>query len=188
MSLEGSFLLLFAIGASFFLISFLLGEFLHGADTVIGDVAHDVFHIGSPTDGGDDSVSPFSLRTVMMFLTGFSAVGYISRHFGSPGWLAFVFGALVGFAAAWMVYKLLSLLAKYSARRNWRIDDAWGQEAEVIVRIEPEGLGKILVTVHGQVVNFPAKSNEKMLLPQGARVTIVDIDRERGVATVASSS
>ena len=122
----------------------------------------------------------------MMFLTGFSAVGYICIHAGAPRWMAVVLGTLVGFAAGWLVYRLLKFLAKNSAGRNWRIDDAWGHEGEVVIRIEPEGLGKILVVVNGQMINLPARSSSRVLIPQGTKVAIVDVNRESGVATVES--
>lgn len=173
MTTEQFFLLLTFVGATFFIVSFALGEVFHGVDGFLGGIAHEL-HFGEGNIDDDESISPFSIRTILIFLTFFGGIGYVCFNAGLTSYVALAISTIAGILAAWVVYMVLKYLASQSGTAHWKANDTIGNEADVSVSIKPGSVGEVSFLMRGQHVSYLARSNETTVIPNGSRVRIVD--------------
>jgi hypothetical protein len=165
----------FFFGLVFSTISLLLGA----ADAGIGN-GHG--HIGSHLpghDGGD--VSPFSVGSVLAFVTWFGGVAYLARNaVGIPLLLALAIGAVAGWAGGWLIYRAIrALRAGGASGAPRRLTGSYGR---VTAAIRPGGTGEIISEVGGVRQVSPARSLNGNGIPVGAEIVV--LRREAGIAYV----
>jgi hypothetical protein len=155
-----------------FLALFVFGLFFSIAMMVFG-LGHDLdLHVGDHNAHGH---SPFSVGTIMIFLTWFGAAGYIARTWGGQtAWTAIPVATVVGLAggaAIWVV------LAKILPRGESRLDpaqyDLRGTVAQVTSSIRTGGTGEIIYTLDGKRRVDGARSEDGTPIANGAEVSIV---------------
>jgi len=151
------------VGFFFLLVSALFGGDHDGG--VEGDQDHDVGHDAGP--------SPFSLRVISMFLTGFGATGAVGMAYGlkypvSSG-LGLVMGALMGYAA----FKLIQFFMRQQSSSTVGDDDMVGVVGEVSVAIPKGGIGQVGLTVKGQRRYPSARCVGETAIEEGVAVKVV---------------
>jgi membrane protein implicated in regulation of membrane protease activity len=147
---------------------FLIVSALFGGDSdqsFDGDQDHDVGHDAGP--------SPFSLRVISMFLTGFGATGAVAMASGlkypASSALGLVMGALMGFAA----FKLIQFFMRQQASSTVADDDMVGIVGEVSVAIPKGGVGQVGLTVKGQRRYPSARATGEAAIEEGTAVKVV---------------
>jgi membrane protein implicated in regulation of membrane protease activity len=126
--------------------------------------------------------SPFSLRVVAMFAVGFGTGGLIGKGLGMSDALSLVPAGGVAAVMAAVMWGFLRFL--YGEQRSTSIQpkDYVGLVGRVIIAI-PEGrLGQVALTVKGQRINAPARSNDGTPIPAQAEVEVLRM--EGGTAVV----
>ena len=145
---------------------FLLVSALFGGDDHAGEVGHD-------HDMGHEGPSPFSLRVISMFLTGFGAVGAVSMAYnlGYPisAGLGVVMGVVLGFAA----FKLIQFFMRQQASSTVDDADLLGVIGEVSIAIPAGGQGQVGLTVKGQRKYPTARAAGDKAIDQGAAVKVI---------------
>lgn len=196
-TLAGVYLCLFAFGALFSTASLLLGT-LGGhshlpAATHAGHAGHfghhshggaAADHAGAEASGPGAAPGPLNLATLMIFLTWFGAVGYLSRAYaGEIAALSLLFATLAGLIGAAIVW---AFLAKILWRGQTQLDpNAYavvGVAARVTSPIALGGTGEIVYTLDGKQCVDGARAVEGAPIPRGADVAI--LRREGGLAYV----
>lgn len=162
-------------------------EGLHGGAEAASSLGH--ADAALPEAGHEVSTSvpsPFGLRTIAMFLTGFGAGGLISKGLNWSDELSLLpaFGAgLVAGLVMWWFLKIL-----YASQGSTSIQDAdyLGLIGRVTISISDKGRGMVTLTVKGQRMNVPAVSKDG--LPIAAHAEVEVISKEGGVAIVKETS
>ncbi|MCC6750404.1 MAG: AbrB/MazE/SpoVT family DNA-binding domain-containing protein [Deltaproteobacteria bacterium] len=158
----------------------------HGGGAEHGDVGHgEVGHGDGPGhalelhgDGHDLGAFwlPFlSFRFWVFFLCFFGLSGtLLSLLSDLPRWLALLSaigtGGGVGFAGAWTIERL----KRTEVGRVPGEQDFKGLEGAVLLPLPEEGTGKVRLSVRGQHVDLPARSADRLALPPGSRVLVID--------------
>ncbi len=195
--LSAFFLFCTFFGLFFTLISFFLGA-SHGFGGHIGHIGH-VGHVGSHAVGGhatgsghqasgqndNSGVSPFSLSTIMIFVTWFGAAGYIlHRYTGLWGGLILGIATAAGFIGGALMYTFIVrfLYRATTPPMHERDYELVGHTATVTSTIYAGGLGEITYTLFGYRRAESARSLNGQQIPRGTEVVILQY--EKGVAYV----
>lgn len=117
-------------------------------------VDHDVGH-----PDVDDSISIFSFRTIMTFMTAFGGIGWLCLYFEKSmlfsSFAGGVAGLVFGFVAWWITN--FAMKQQVSSLLNGR--DLIGKNAVVHTTIPRGGVGEVQVEFAGQRKYFPAQSD-----------------------------
>lgn len=185
----------------------LLGAFLFGlifttVSLILGaaDIGLHSFHIDGPHglhlgDGGHggaghdanahggESVSPFTVGSILAFTTWFGGVAYLARSaLGLIGVLAVLIGIMAGFGGGWMVYRVLRVLAIHDDAINPEIERAAMAFGQVLTPIRAGGTGEIVYQNRGVRQTVPARAVNQDGIPAGAEVIV--LQRVGGFALV----
>lgn len=166
------------LGCFFFGLIFSgLSLFLGVADFSVG---HDAGgHGGSASHhggdhGGHDVVSPFSVGTILAFLTWFGGVAYLVRNgLELIAVLSIVTGLLAGVVGGYVIYWLLKKVRSQEAGLL-RIGDTHmpGTLARVTSSIRAGGTGEIVYELHGVRQVSAARSATGAAIPRGTEVVV----------------
>ncbi len=177
MSWADFFLICFAVGLSFSVISFLAGSLhLHWP--------HVHFHAGGHGARVGRGAGPVNVSTVAAFLAWFGGAGYLLLHYSSV-WFVMVLAAAVvcGLIGASIVFLFL---AKVLMRGEAALDpadyDMVGVLGKVSSGIRPAGTGELIFSQAGSRRAAPARSEDGVEIPKGADVVVTRY--ERGIAYV----
>ncbi len=178
------FLICFAVGVTFSVISLLAGSMhLHWPHF------HVHFGPGGPApaggqSGGRGGASPVNVGTVAAFLAWFGVAGYLISQYWST-WIVIALGGAVvsGFLGAAIVFLFL---ARVLMRRDETLDPAdyemVGVLGKVSSRIGGSGTGEMFFSQAGARRAAPARSENGAEIPKGMEVVVTRY--ERGVAYV----
>ena len=184
------YLICFAIGFLFSLLSFVAGGLnLHG------HWPHVHFHSGAHGMGGSaggshahgaatQSVSPFNFFTIAIFLAWFGGTGYLLTRFST---IVFVLGLListvVGLVGASIVF---TFLAKVLMSPEALMDPADYEMVGVIGRVSSSiretGTGEIIYSQAGSRRACPARSEDSVAIERDAEVVVTRY--EKGIAYI----
>ena len=143
---------------------FLIVTALFGGD-------HDADH---GFEGGHDAgPSPFSLRIISLFLTGFGATGAIARSYGMGYPLSSAAGVATGFVVGFAGLKLVGFFMQQQASSTVTDEDLVGTVGQVSVAIPAGGLGQVGLTVKGQRIYPSARAAGDAAIEDGAQVKVV---------------
>lgn len=137
-----------------------------------GDLDH-----GDLDHGGFSEVwLPFmSLRFWVFFLAFFGATGTVLSLFALAGkWptlvASLVMGLLIGVSAAFVIQRLKrDVVGEVADEQHFK-----GQEGTVLLPLSAQKQGKVRLTVQGQIVDLPARTDEELEIPVGEKVLVID--------------
>lgn len=119
---------------------------------------------------------PFmSLRFWVFFLAFFGATGTVLSLFALAGkWTTLVaalaMGLVIGFCAAYIIQRLKrDVVGEVAGEEHYK-----GLEGTVQLPVSEQTPGKVRLTVQGQTVDLPARSDEQTEIPVGAKVLVID--------------
>ena len=126
--------------------------------------------------GGDTSVPSLSPVTVASFVTAFGAFGIVaSQGMNTSAGLSILvaaIGALIVAAIAHFAFGYFLIAPQGSSEVTQK--DIVGATAEVTTPIPVGGLGEVTLVAQGGRLTYPARSLDRVLLPRGTTVTIVE--------------
>lgn len=167
------FLAIAAIGFVFLLVSLLVGDIF------------DSFGIESGLDGGADGHGLLDSRVISVFVTAFGGFGAIGIQAG----LGIVGSSLMGLAGGAVLGGLVSLFARFLYKQQSSSSVSTGQligrTAQVIVSIEPGGVGQISCRIGEERVEKLARSKDNREIKAGA---MVRVDEVAGGSVIVSLS
>ena len=144
-----------------------------GVDTDVSDTSdHD---ISSPHDLADFRL--LSVQSIIAFLCIFGWSGIAALSCGVPAWAAILIGAVLGFAAMFLVAKIIQWSSKLTQNGNFNIKNLLGENGTVYIPIPPkgEGTGKINISCGERFLELDAVTEEDKMLATGSSVRVVDI-------------
>lgn len=179
MSWEAFYLICFAIGFVFSLISVLSGG-LHGHLTHFHDAGH--LHGGHMGDHG--GVSPLNASTISAFLAWFGGVGYLlSRYSSVLALLAFGLAAAAGVTGAAIVFWfLVKVMLKHDHTLDPSDYDMAGVLGHITSPVRAGGTGEMIFLRDGARSSAAARSETGAPIARGAEVVVTRF--ERGIAYV----
>jgi hypothetical protein len=169
----------------------------HGAVHDIGghhgfDIHHDVsgghgdidahhsgdFHDHSINDNvTDTSMHFFTLQTIVAFLTVFSWSSIVLVGSKVPSLAALPVGILLGIGTMALVAKMVQLSMRLAENGTVDLRNAIGESATVYIPCPPknQGMGKITMTLQGQMMELGAFNESEEMLKTGTKVVVVDV-------------
>jgi membrane protein implicated in regulation of membrane protease activity len=172
--METIFLVCFAFGALFTLVSVVLGVGGHGA-AHIGN-GHGGGHIGHPhAESGDrfGGLPLLSVSSIVGALTWFGAAGYLLLRLGDWALPAVVLGALLAGGVGWyLIARFLGLVLSGEREMDpadYRLEGTVGQ---VTVPIPAGGTGEVVFSKAGSRRSEAARAIGGVSIPRGSEVVI----------------
>lgn len=147
------------------------------SDGHVFDFHHDIGDI----DGGDPSdftsMRLFTLQTIVAFLTVFSWSSIVLVGSDVPSALAVAIGAVLGIVTMALVAKIIQISAKLTENGTVNLKNAIGETATVYVPCPPknQGMGKVTITLQGQLMELGAFNGGDEMLATGTQVTVTDV-------------
>ncbi len=133
--------------------------------------------IPSLEHGGDTSVPSLSPVTIASFVTAFGAFGiFATQGFGATTGLSVLVASIGGLVIAAIAHFAFGyfLIAPQGSSEVTQ-EDIIGAVGEVTAPIPVDGMGEVAFVAQGGRVTYPAHSADKVALPRGTIVNIVDI-------------
>jgi membrane protein implicated in regulation of membrane protease activity len=125
-----------------------------------------------------------SLRFWTFGLAAFGLTGLLLTLFGVTGLLGLAVASPTGLGVGWAAATVIRSLARETRSTELRTTTLQGREAEVVLAIAPDKLGKIKLSHAGQTIELMATTPEQHRLERGDRVLVVEV--KDGRATVTS--
>jgi membrane protein implicated in regulation of membrane protease activity len=164
------------VGLMFTLISAVAGHFFGGHD------AHQLGTGGHAEAGFDDSgvpgISFFSPLVVACFVTAFGGLGIVFSDIKATEsvWLSAPLSAAGAFCIALFVLWLFNLVfSRSQSSSESRVATLVGQSCSLITPIPENGVGEIAYVQGGTRYTAPARSENRLAIPQGQTVRIVRV-------------
>jgi membrane protein implicated in regulation of membrane protease activity len=145
---------------------FLIVAALFGGSHDAGDMDHD------HDFGHDAGPSPFSLRVISLFLTGFGATGAIARSYEVNYPLSSLAGVAAGAAVGFAGFKLIGFFMQQQASSTVQEEDLIGHQGQVSIAIPPGGVGQVELTVKGQRRFVTARAATDVAIEEGAQIKV----------------
>lgn len=172
------FMILAFLGFFFLVVTLFFGTIFEG----IEDVAHDIsldHDLSLDHDTDVAGPSPFSIRILAAFITGFGASGAISSYY-HKGWMVSSFiGLLFGALTGGIVYLVVSMMYKQQASSTISMDEMVGLAGVVSVTIPPKGFGQVSLVVKSSQVEHFASSESGDEIKNGTNVKVVKLVGDR---------
>jgi membrane protein implicated in regulation of membrane protease activity len=210
MSWPDIFLLCFAVGCLWALISLLLGG-LHLGHSGTGHGGHlghasagHAGHPGTPMGQGGTSLghlgpqgkfarplngnlswvgSMANPSCVAVFLAWFGGIGYLlTRHSGFAFWLDLLLAVAVGLVGAWILAAFLRFLQLREQPLNPADYEVVGVLGEVSCAIRPKGVGELIYVRDGSRHALPARAEDGQEIRRGEEAVVMRY--EKGIAYV----
>lgn len=171
-----------AVGcALFYLLSIITGgdHDLHhgdfGGDSHGGDTHQHGHH-----DDGTSYKEFLSIRSLLLFGTGFGAAGAISSQLGFGPWLIPIFGVMSGSFFSWLGVKLFRFLRRQEATTSFSFFELEGGLGRLTVAIPAGGVGEIQVNdLHGETHFLLAQSEDGLEIRVGQDVQVVSATSDK---------
>lgn len=125
----------------------------------------------------DTSMHFFTLQTIEAFLTVSSWSSIVLVGADVPKVVALTVGSLLGIVTMALVAKMVQLSMKLSENGTVDLRNAIGESATVYIPCPPknQGMGKITMTLQGQMMELGAFNEGDELLKTGTKVVVVDV-------------
>jgi len=161
--METLFIICLLVGGLYSVVSLLFSGFLDGLDL---DFEFDFGVFSLP-------IKPF---TVMVFITAFGGVGWLSTKYINP-WLSLIPAVIAGLVTSFLLYRYFFQVIRSYEIETARESDALMLRAEVVERIPPGGYGKISYVIDSNIVSGPAKEKKAGFgIAKGAMVYILAVN------------
>jgi len=153
------FFVCFGVGVGFVVLSFLIGE------------------LGGGADGLESGASFLKPSVISAFLTVFGGVGLIAQS-RTIAVVAVGVAALAAFAVSFLFYRFIIVpLQRAQNTSTVEKQSLIGRDATVIEFIPQGRFGKISLSVNGNKLSGPAKSEDGNEIARGQTVEVVYIDK-----------
>ena len=136
------------------------------------------FHDHSINDNvTDTSMHFFTLQTIVAFLTVFSWSSIVLVGSRVPSLAALPVGILLGIGTMALVAKMVQLSMRLAENGTVDLRNAIGESATVYIPCPPknQGMGKITMTLQGQMMELGAFNEGDEMLKTGTKVVVVDV-------------
>ena len=136
------------------------------------------FHDHSINDNvTDTSMHFFTLQTIVAFLTVFSWSSIVLVGSRVPSLAALPVGILLGIGTMALVAKMVQLSMRLAENGTVDLRNAIGESATVYIPCPPknQGMGKITMTLQGQMMELGAFNEGEEILKTGTKVVVVDV-------------
>lgn len=136
------------------------------------------FHDHSINDNvTDTSMHFFTLQTIVAFLTVFSWSSIVLVGSRVPSIAALPVGILLGIGTMALVAKMVQLSMRLAENGTVDLRNAIGESATVYIPCPPknQGMGKITMTLQGQMMELGAFNEGEEMLKTGTKVVVVDV-------------
>ena len=136
------------------------------------------FHDHSINDNvTDTSMHFFTLQTIVAFLTVFSWSSIVLVGSKVPSLAALPVGILLGLGTMVLVAKMVQLSMRLAENGTVDLRNAIGESATVYIPCPPknQGMGKITMTLQGQMMELGAFNEGEEMLKTGTKVVVVDV-------------
>jgi hypothetical protein len=136
------------------------------------------FHDHSINDNvTDTSMHFFTLQTIVAFLTVFSWSSIVLVGSKVPSLAALPVGILLGIGTMALVAKMVQLSMRLAENGTVDLRNAIGESATVYIPCPPknQGMGKITMTLQGQMMELGAFNDGEEMLKTGTKVVVVDV-------------
>lgn len=137
-----------------------------------GDISAD-HEVGGDHDS--EGVSIFSFRSIVVFLTGFGAVGAIATYYGCSMMVSSILGILSGVVLAFVAWRLMVIIMKQQASSTINYNTLVNKTGVVTTTISVNGMGEVMVEASGQRKYCPARSDQQVQIPEHSSVKIVSV-------------
>lgn len=169
------FFALMMFGAIFTSLQMIFGHDTDGGDADHGDVGHSDMH-GEHGGDHEDAPSKFSLRTILFFITGFGAIGFIVQLQTKNAFISSLAGVLGGMVMAMIGYYIVTLFYKQQATSIMTNGDLIGSNGEVITTIHKDSVGEVSITSGmGRLISKPAMSDDNSEIKSGTSIKVVKV-------------
>lgn len=175
---------------TFYIVAGLVGGLLvlfsvfaggHGHD---GDSHIEVGHAGDTHDHGIDHDGPwipfFSVRFWTYFAMSFGLCGLLlGQVVRTPEPMAGYFATGTGLIVGLLVSYGMRVLSRQDVDSSVSHKELMGKEAQVLVAIRPGQLGRVRLSIKGEVLDVLAQGDETTSIEAGDYAIIVDMDGDR---------
>jgi len=176
------FLLCFAVGTLWALVSLLLGGFHFGHGSGHAHGAHGQGHAGGH-HLPHWLASLLNPSVIAVFLAWFGGAGYLlNKYSGFMLWLNLAIAAALGLSGAWVLARFLSVLIKNERDMNPADYDMVGVLGRVSSTIRADGVGEVIYLHEGVRRSLNAKSETGVPIARGEEVIVTHF--EKGIALV----
>ncbi|MBP1964730.1 hypothetical protein [Paenibacillus aceris] len=170
-----------------FAVCFFVGLVLTVLVTFFGG---DFFEIHGDTGGSHSHGGPsfFNLSSLLASLTVFGGIGYMLNELGMTSSLfILLIAAGAGLVVGWLFFLFYAkVIYKHDDSMRESDFDLNGQLGKLIVPINGNGIGEMVIVMQGTKRSISARSELGESIAKGARVVILHMDK--GVATVSQFS
>jgi membrane protein implicated in regulation of membrane protease activity len=178
------FLMCFAVGTLWALVSLLLGGFHFGHGGGHAPVGHGHGHSHA---GGHHLpnwlASLLNPSVIAVFLAWFGGAGYLlNKYSGFMLWLNLAIAAALGLSGAWVLARFLTVLIKNERDMNPADYDMVGVLGRVSSTIRADGVGEVIYLHEGVRRSINAKSETGVAIGRGEEVIVTHF--EKGIALV----
>ena len=149
------------------------------------DIHHDIdahhngdFHDHSINDNvTDTSMHFFTLQTIVAFLTVFSWSSIVLVGSSVPKIAALAVGSILGIGTMALVAKMVQFSMRLAENGTVDLRNAIGESATVYIPCpaKNQGMGKITMTLQGQMMELGAFNEGEEMLKTGTKVVVVDV-------------
>jgi hypothetical protein len=148
------------------------------ADIDLGEIEiPDIGDFDSDIDADTDGPSPFSIRTIAMFLAGFGGGGLFGLHILRwPDLVSLIPATGVGLIMGTVMWATLSVVYRGVGSTSIRASDYLNVAGRVTVSIPQDKPGVVALVVRGHRKNVPARSEDGSPIPANAQVVIVGME------------
>jgi membrane protein implicated in regulation of membrane protease activity len=176
------FLLCFAVGTLWALVSLLLGGFHFGHGSGHAHGAHGQGHAGGH-HLPNWLASLLNPSVIAVFLAWFGGAGYLlNKYSGFMLWLNLAIAAALGLSGAWVLARFLTVLIKNERDMNPADYDMVGVLGRVSSTIRADGVGEVIYLHEGVRRSINAKSETGVAIARGEEVIVTHF--EKGIAFV----
>jgi membrane protein implicated in regulation of membrane protease activity len=169
------YLICFAVGLLFTIISAVLGDIFGGHGVDHGDVGTGGHAEAGFEHTGMPGMSPFSPTTIAAFVTAFGGIGLILSRINmtKPVLISAPLSALGGLAIAGGIFLLFNkIFSKTQSSSESRVATLVGVQATVITPIPQHGVGEIAYVQGGSRYTAPARTETGAAVSGGVTVKI----------------
>lgn len=136
-------------------------------------------HAPDTSGEADTSFRALSVQGITAFFMMFGLVGLaLSRQNGTGVMTSALGGLVAGSATVWIIGKMFVSMQKLQSDGTLHWERAIGQEGLVYLTIPADGKGQVSISVQQQWRICEAVSAEKVSIPTGERVIVVDVVNE----------
>ena len=142
----------------------------HDLDFSFGD------HLDSDTMDLGGGLSLFSMRSIINFFLGFGWAGIAFSNLITQKWLLYIIAVIVGICFVCLFFFIRKQTKRLESDGTININECLNKACEVYLRIPSQrsGQGKVQISLHGSVHEFPAVTDGEQLA-SGTHVRVVEV-------------